>query len=170
MLDPRTPALALAPMDGITDAAMRAFQGATGAFTFAVTEFLRVSQEPIPKKVFRRDVPELSNGGRTLTGLPVQIQLLGGDPGRMAQSAVIACEAGAPGIDINFGCPAPTVNRHDGEQLCSCILAASGRSLPQFGRRFRATFLYRRSYGLDGIRWTQSTKTPRWLRRAGHLG
>ena len=32
----------------------------------------------------------------------------------MAQSAVTACRAGAKAIDINFGCPAPTVNRHDG--------------------------------------------------------
>ena len=26
----------------------------------------------------------------------------------------MACDAGALGIDINFGCPAPTVNSHDG--------------------------------------------------------
>ena len=50
----------------------------------------------------------------TLSGLPVHVQLLGGDPGRMAQSAFAAYEAGAKAIDINFGCPAPTVNRHDG--------------------------------------------------------
>ncbi|MEN9722364.1 MAG: hypothetical protein RJB38_350, partial [Pseudomonadota bacterium] len=30
------------------------------------------------------------------------------------QTAVRACELGSPGIDLNFGCPAPTVNRHDG--------------------------------------------------------
>ncbi len=114
MLEPDKPALILAPMEGITDAPMRALQGELGAFTFAVSEFLRVSQEPIPLKVFLRDIPELQTGGRTPTGLPVQIQLLGGDPGRMAASAVTACEAGAGAIDINFGCPAPTVNRHDG--------------------------------------------------------
>ncbi|MFI5386576.1 MAG: tRNA dihydrouridine synthase [Fimbriimonadales bacterium] len=104
----------LAPMDGITDAPMRALQGATGAFTYTVSEFLRVSGEPIPAKVFLRDVPELARGGATASGLPVQVQLLGGDPGRMATSAATACKAGARGIDINFGCPAPTVNRHDG--------------------------------------------------------
>jgi tRNA-dihydrouridine synthase C len=114
MLDPNTPALVLAPMDGITDAPMRALQGATGAFSFAVSEFLRVSIEPLPLKVFRRDVPELAQGCLTPTGMPVQVQLLGGDPGRMAKSAVMACRAGAQAVDINFGCPAPTVNRHDG--------------------------------------------------------
>lgn len=114
MLHPNTPALVLAPMDGITDAPMRALQGATGAFTFAVSEFIRVSHERLPKKVFLRDVPELANGSMTETGLPVQIQILGGDAERMAESAVSACRAGAIAIDINFGCPAPVVNRHDG--------------------------------------------------------
>ncbi len=108
------PALILAPMDGVTDAPMRAVQGASGAFTFAVSEFLRVSQDVLPVKTFHRHVPELCRSGLTPTGLPVQVQLLGGDAGRMAASAVAACEAGARAIDINFGCPAPTVNRHDG--------------------------------------------------------
>ncbi|HVT11426.1 MAG TPA: tRNA-dihydrouridine synthase family protein [Fimbriimonadaceae bacterium] len=114
MVEPDLPALVLAPMEGITDAPMRALLGGLGAFTFAVSEFLRVSQESIPAKVFLRDIPELRMGGRTPTGLPVQIQILGGHPERMALSAVTACEAGAEAIDINFGCPAPTVNRHDG--------------------------------------------------------
>lgn len=114
MLNPETPALILAPMDGITDAPMRALQGEVGAFSFAVTEFLRVSTHPLPVKMFCREVPELAHGGLTVTGLPVQVQMLGGDPDRMAQTAVNACRAGAPAIDINFGCPAPTVNRNDG--------------------------------------------------------
>jgi tRNA-dihydrouridine synthase C len=114
MLTADTPAVILAPMDGLTDAPMRAVQGQLGAFTFGVSEFLRVSATVPPKSVFYRDIPELQWGARTLTGLPIQVQLLGGDAGRMAESAVVACQAGATGIDINFGCPAPTVNRHDG--------------------------------------------------------
>lgn len=114
MLDPNKPALVLAPMEGITDAPMRALQGATGAFSYAVSEFLRVSNTVIPRKVFRRDIPELEMGARTVNGLPVQVQILGGDPELMARSALTAVAAGAAGIDINFGCPAPTVNRHDG--------------------------------------------------------
>ena len=42
------PALVLAPMDGVTDAPMRAVMGESGAFRFAVSEFLRVSQNVIP--------------------------------------------------------------------------------------------------------------------------
>lgn len=114
MLERNTPALVLAPMDGVTDAAMRDFQGSTRAFSYAVTEFIRVSSEPVPLKVFRREVPELATGAKTATGMPVQVQILGGDPARMAKSAHTAWRAGARSIDINFGCPAPTVNRNDG--------------------------------------------------------
>lgn len=137
MLNAERPSLALAPMDGITDAPMRALQGATGAFSYAVSEFIRVSIEVIPAKVFRREAPELEHGAMTPTGMPVQIQLLGGDPERMAKSAVIACKAGATAIDLNFGCPAPVVNRHDGgasllRQPCRIreIVAAVRASVP----------------------------------------
>src|SRR3954465_11533458 len=106
MLRPDAPALILAPREGGTDAPMRAVQGACGAFTFAVSEFLRVSQQTPPKHVFLDHVPELRTGGRTLPGVPVYVQLLGGDPGRMAEAAGRAHELGAAAIDINFGCPA----------------------------------------------------------------
>lgn len=114
MLEANIPAVILAPMDGLTDAPMRDVQGEIGAYTFAVSEFVRVSTEVPPMKVFHRDIPELLNGGRTRTGLPVAVQILGGDPERMAQTAHVAVQAGAWAVDINFGCPAPTVNRHDG--------------------------------------------------------
>jgi len=113
-LESEVRALVLAPMDGITDAPMRAVQGESGAFTYAVSEFVRVSQTVPPKHVFHRNLPELLTNSRTPTGMPVQVQLLGGDPDRMALAALLACDAGAHAIDINFGCPAPTVNRHDG--------------------------------------------------------
>lgn len=114
MLTPTVPAVVLAPMEGVTDAAMRAVQGEVGGFAFAVSEFLRVSQTVPPPHVFFRHVPELRSGATTPTGLPVQVQILGGDPGRMAAAAGVAVGCGATAIDINFGCPAPTVNRHDG--------------------------------------------------------
>jgi len=101
-------------MDGVTDAAMRALQGATGSFTFAVSEFVRISNHAIPGRAFQKDVPECLNDGLTLSGLPVAVQILGGDPELMALSALNAVSAGARAIDINFGCPAPTVNRNDG--------------------------------------------------------
>lgn len=127
MLRPDTPALIFAPMEGVADAPMRAARGAGWAFTFAVSEFLRVAHAGLPRGVILRHVPELRAGGRTPTGLPVQVQLLGGDPGLMAEAAATAVAAGAAAIDLNFGCPAPTVNRHDG-----------GATLLRYPRRIRA--------------------------------
>ncbi|MFO0800234.1 MAG: tRNA-dihydrouridine synthase family protein [Gemmataceae bacterium] len=114
MLDPATPAVVLAPMEGVTDAPMRSALGESGGFTYAVAEFLRVAHTIPGRAVVRRHFPEILSGGRTPSGLPVQLQLLGGDPGRMAEAAAVAHEAGATAIDLNFGCPARTVNRHDG--------------------------------------------------------
>ncbi len=114
MLCPHTPAVVLAPMEGVTDAPMRAVLSAAGGYTFCVSEFVRVSHTVLGASVFRKRVPELLNGARTPSGLPVQVQILGGDPGRVAESAANAVTAGATAIDLNFGCPAATVNRHDG--------------------------------------------------------
>lgn len=113
-LKPNQPCVILAPMEGVTDAPMREYLTRTGAYDYCVTEFIRVSMNVVTPKVFRRYVPELLNDSKTSSGIPVQVQLLGGDPDRMAASAIQAIELGAKGIDINFGCPAPTVNRHDG--------------------------------------------------------
>jgi tRNA-dihydrouridine synthase C len=109
------PALVLAPMEGVTDAPMRAFLTERGGFTYCVAEFIRINDQSMPGKVFRKHVPELMVPGcRTPAGTPVQIQLLGGDPERLAEAALEAVRVGARAIDLNFGCPAPTVNRHDG--------------------------------------------------------
>lgn len=108
------PAVVLAPMEGVTDVAMRALLSELGGFTFCVAEFLRISQAVPGPRVFQKHVPELMHGGRTPTGLPVQVQLLGGNPGKLAQAALASIRAGARAVDLNFGCPARTVNRHDG--------------------------------------------------------
>lgn len=102
-------------MEGVTDAPMRALMSERGGFTFCVSEFLRVNEIPPPAKVFRTHIPELLTGACvTPSGVPIQIQLLGGDPEMLAQAAQTAVAIGAHAIDLNFGCPAPTVNRHDG--------------------------------------------------------
>lgn len=106
--------IALAPMDGLVDAAMRSILCAQGGIDHCVTEFIRVTQQPISDKVFYRYCPELLQGGTTDSNVPVHVQLLGSAPERMAESAYRAVELGAPAIDLNFGCPAKTVNRHQG--------------------------------------------------------
>ncbi len=101
-------------MDGVTDSLMRGLLTRRMPFTYAVTEFIRVSNLVPPAHVFHRDVPELISGGSTESDVPVGVQLLGGDAALMAEAASRAASLGARVIDINFGCPAPTVNRHDG--------------------------------------------------------
>jgi tRNA-dihydrouridine synthase C len=101
-------------MDGVSDAAMRALVAEIGGFTFCVTEFLRVTQSVPGPRAFRAHAPELANASRTEAGMPVQVQFLGGDPDKLAQAALVAVQVGAQAVDLNFGCPAPVVNRHDG--------------------------------------------------------
>jgi len=104
------PAIILAPMEGIADYNVRRWMTSTGAFDYSVTEFFRVTQHPIPPSVFKKRAPEILDPINNRTW----VQILGGDPHMMAESALNAVSAGATAIDINFGCPAPTVNRHDG--------------------------------------------------------
>lgn len=121
------PAIVLAPMEGVTDAPMRSLLTEQGGFSYCVSEFLRVAQEVPPAKVYQKHIPELDYQWQTLAKTPVQIQLLGGDPERLSRAALLACELGASGIDLNFGCPAPTVNRSDG-----------GATLLKYPQRIRA--------------------------------
>lgn len=101
-------------MEGVIDASMRRMLTALGGYDRCVTEFIRVTNSVVPAKVFYRLCPELAEGGRTPSGTPVYIQLLGSDRERMAKSAAVGVRAGALGIDLNFGCPAKIVNRHNG--------------------------------------------------------
>lgn len=104
----------LAPMEGVVDYTMRDLLTRIGGFDRCVTEFVRITEQRLPARVFRRYCPELDQGGRTPAGTPVYVQLLGGNPEYMALNAQKAVEVGAPGIDLNFGCPSKTVNRNDG--------------------------------------------------------
>lgn len=113
-ISPHQPAVVLAPMEGVTDAPMRALMTEIGGLSFCVSEFLRVTHQLYPNHVFQEHVPEFETSCKTPAGVPVQIQLLGGDEEMMALNAQRACNLGAKAIDINFGCPSPVVNRHDG--------------------------------------------------------
>jgi tRNA-dihydrouridine synthase C len=104
----------LAPMEGVIDHTMRTLLTALGGIDRCITEFIRVTDELLPARTFYRLCPELLTGGTTPNGVPVYVQLLGGKPAPMAANAARAAALGAPGIDINFGCPAKLVNRHDG--------------------------------------------------------
>lgn len=106
--------LYLAPMEGVTDFVLRDLLTSQGGIDFCTTEFLRVTDKLHPNSVFLRYCPELQTGSKTRSGIPVYVQLLGGQAGPLAENAYRAYQLGAAGVDLNFGCPAKTVNRHDG--------------------------------------------------------
>lgn len=107
----------LAPMEGVIDAPLRMLLTQQGGYDLCVTEFLRITDRLMPAKAFRRLCPELEHNGRTASGTPVMLQLLGGDAVVMAENAHKADELGAYGIDINFGCPSRFVTRKDGGSI-----------------------------------------------------
>ena len=102
-------------MEGVVNARMRALLTAIGGIDRCITEFVRITDQLLPARVFHRLCPELEHGCKTPSGTPVYIQLLGGEPWiPMAENAARAASLGAIGIDTNFGCPAKCVNRHRG--------------------------------------------------------
>jgi len=133
--------LILAPMEGVMDGIMRDILTSIGGFDRCVTEFVRISQTVLPPRVFYRLCPELKQDGRTAAGVPVFVQLLGSDPHLMAENARVAVNLGAPGIDLNFGCPAKTVNKSQGgavllktpdhiERICAAVRHAVPEAIP----------------------------------------
>jgi tRNA-dihydrouridine synthase C len=101
-------------MEGLLDFVLRDILTRVGGIDRCVSEFIRITDQLLPERVFTRIVPELHNGGRTLAGVPVRAQLLGSDPACMADNASRLASLGPAGIDLNFGCPAAVVNRHGG--------------------------------------------------------
>jgi tRNA-dihydrouridine synthase C len=101
-------------MEGVVDHLMRDMLTQVGGFDLCVTEFIRIVDQLMPKRVFYRMCPELHNRGLTPSGVPVKVQLLGQHGDWLAENAVRAVELGSHGVDLNFGCPAKTVNKSKG--------------------------------------------------------
>ena len=127
----------LAPMEGVVNARMRALLTEIGGIDRCVTEFVRVTRQLLPPRVFYRYCPELLHGSQTPSGVPVYLQLLGSEPNCLAENAARAAQLGAAGIDLNFGCPAKTVNKHRGgsvlldePELIYSIVNTIRRALP----------------------------------------
>lgn len=104
----------LAPMQGVLDSFVRQLLTQVNNYDLCVTEFVRVVDQLLPEKVFYRLCPELYHQGKTLSGTPVRVQLLGQHPQWLAENAVRAVELGSHGIDLNCGCPSKTVNGSNG--------------------------------------------------------
>ncbi len=124
-------------MEGVLDHSLRDVITRVGGIDRCVSEFVRITDQLLPARVFTRIVPELLQDSRTAAGTPVRPQLLGSDPTCLAENAARLATLGPAGIDLNFGCPAPTVNRHRGgavlldePDLVHAIVAAVRRAVP----------------------------------------
>ncbi len=127
----------LAPMEGLLDFVLRDILTRVGGIDRCVSEFIRITDQLLPERVFTRIVPELLSGGCTPAGVPVRAQLLGSDPTCLADNAARLASLGPAGIDLNFGCPANVVNRHGGgasllkePETLYAIVAAVRRAVP----------------------------------------
>lgn len=101
--DVRIPGRVLtAPMTGITDLPFRRLASSLGA-AYVATEMVASAE-------LARGRPDVVRRAAVGQGLPLTvIQLVGRDPGKMAEGARMAERAGADIIDLNFGCPAKEV-------------------------------------------------------------
>lgn len=127
----------LAPMEGLLDHTLRDMLTRVGGVDLCVSEFIRVTNTVLPRRAFIRVAPELLNNSRTVAGVPVRVQLLGSDPDYLAANAAALAKLEPAGIDLNFGCPAKTVNQHRGgavlldePELVGQIVAAVRRAVP----------------------------------------
>ena len=134
-------AIILAPMEGLVDAPLRDILTRIGGIDRCVSEFIRVTDGPLNTGTIRRIVPESLHGWKTAVGVPVHPQLLGSDPDWLGHNAALLAELGAPAVDLNFGCPAKTVNRHRGGatllrepdtlyQIVAAVRAATPAAIP----------------------------------------
>ncbi|OSI10089.1 tRNA dihydrouridine synthase [Neisseria zoodegmatis] len=129
--------LILAPMQGLVDDVMRDLLTRIGGFDECVSEFVRITHTVHSRQTWLKHVPEIAGNNRTPAGVPCTVQLLGSDADNMAVNALEAVRFGADKIDLNFGCPAPTVNKHKGgavllkePELIHHIVLTLRRSLP----------------------------------------
>ena len=101
-------------MEGLADDVLRDVLTRAGGYDWCVTEFIRVSATVLPHSAFTRVSPELNNSSRTRAGTPVRIQFLGSNPDLLATNAAHVSKLRPAGIDLNFGCPTPLINRNRG--------------------------------------------------------
>jgi len=137
MTPPAPRLILLAPMEGVLDHSLRDVLTRVGGIDRCVSEFIRITDQLLPRRVYLRLMPELLDHSRTPAGTPVRAQLLGSDPACLAENAALLATLDPAGIDLNFGCPAKIVNRHRGgavlldePELVHDIVATVRRAVP----------------------------------------
>jgi len=102
----------IAPMTGVSDLPFRRAASRLGA-AYVATEMVACAE-------FSKGRPDVVRRAAVGEGLPLMVvQLVGRDPGHIAEGARLAEAAGAQIVDINFGCPAREVT---GAQCGSALM------------------------------------------------
>ncbi|HEX6551159.1 MAG TPA: tRNA-dihydrouridine synthase [Ktedonobacteraceae bacterium] len=102
------PIIALAPMDGVTDAPCRTMHGLYGRPDVVLTEFTNI------EGLWRGGDRIFRDFLYTPAERPVVAQIFGCQPEYFYKAAHVVCELGFDGLDLNMGCPAKTVANHGG--------------------------------------------------------
>ena len=97
-----TTPLMLAPMQGLTNRALRAYFIKHVRPDVIFTEFMRVNTAPAGAGLTAADLRDVATEQE---GVPLVVQLVGHERGALALAARVAQEAGAAHINLNMGCP-----------------------------------------------------------------
>lgn len=103
----KSPTLALAPMQDVTNLPFMRVMQQYGGPDYYVTEYFRVHADYTLEKKILRSITENE------TGRPVFAQLIGQDIEALVRVARELQAYPIAGIDLNLGCPAPVVCRKD---------------------------------------------------------
>jgi tRNA-dihydrouridine synthase len=94
--------LMLAPMQGLTNRALRAHFIAHVRPDVVFTEYMRVNAAAAVKRLSPSDLREMAD---SQDGVPLVVQLVGHGREALVSAALAAQEAGAVHINLNVGCP-----------------------------------------------------------------
>ncbi len=131
----------LAPMEGVTHPTFRHILAALGGIDLVCTEFVRITDSPIGRRHLERQVVR-SPGAR------LSVQVMGKNLENLSEATRIVVGAGADVVDLNVGCPAPTVVRKgvgsamlkDPELLFRAVQALRSHSKGPVSAKMRAGF------------------------------
>jgi tRNA-dihydrouridine synthase B len=99
---PGTTPLMLAPMQGLTNRALRAYFIEHVRPDVIFTEFMRVNTAPAGMGLTAADLRDVATEQE---GVPLVVQLVGYEREALVLAARVAQEAGAAHINLNMGCP-----------------------------------------------------------------
>lgn len=99
---PAVKPLMLAPMQGLTNQAMRSLFARWVKPDTLFTEFMRVAPGETAKRLSAADQREIA---AEQDGIPLVVQLIGHGTAALVAAAEIAQQAGAAHINLNLGCP-----------------------------------------------------------------